>query len=201
MAIKRLRFQLFGLIGGVAAAALSILLVSSQAVAQRGFFDSLFGPSPRYYDRPAPSADFSRAPPPRKAETPPTSTVLVLGDSMADWLASGLEEAFVDLPELGVIRKHRTYSGLIRYENRADAPDCPQVARDASAADKPKFVVVMLGLKDRRASASQSRAATRTPPRPPRRPRRHPSPTPNGPMQQLISRRSPRRATARASRA
>ena len=178
MAIKRLRFQLFGLSGGIAAAALGVLLVSSQAVAQRGFFDSLFGPSPRYYDRPAPQADFSRAPPPRKAETPPTSTVLVLGDSMADWLASGLEEALVDLPELGVIRKHRTYSGLIRYENRADAPDWPQVARDAIAADKPKFVVVMLGLQDRQAirepvapqrgtpAPAQTPAPSATPPEP-----------------------------------
>jgi cyanuric acid amidohydrolase len=34
------------------------------------------------------------------------STVLVLGDSMADWLAFGLETAFADSPELTVLRKH-----------------------------------------------------------------------------------------------
>src|SRR5262245_11744825 len=168
MAIKRLRFQLLGLLGGVAAAILGVLLVSSQATAQRGFFDTLFGPSQRFYDRPAQPADSSRAPPPRKADTPPTTTVLVLGDSMADWLAFGLEDAFTDLPELGVIRKHRTYSGLIRYENRADAPEWPQVARDAIAADKPKFVVVMLGLQDRQAIrepvAPQRGTATPAPP-------------------------------------
>jgi len=158
--MKRLRFQSFGLVGGVAAALLGVLFVSSQAIAQRGFFDTLFGPGLRPA---APPADFSRAPPPRKAETPPTSTVLVLGDSMADWLASGLEEALVDLPELGVIRKHRTYSGLIRYENRADAPDWPLVARDAISADKPKFVVVMLGLQDRQAIREQTAPQRGTP--------------------------------------
>ena len=35
---------------------------------------------------------------------------------MADWLAYGLEEAFADTPEIGVVRKNRPYSGLIRYE-------------------------------------------------------------------------------------
>ena len=44
--------------------------------------------------------------------------MLVLGDSMADWLAYGLEDALGDTPEIGIVRKHRTYSGLIRYEAR-----------------------------------------------------------------------------------
>src|SRR5262249_34316833 len=30
--------------------------------------------------------DFSKAPPPRKLENPPTTTVVVMGDAMADWL-------------------------------------------------------------------------------------------------------------------
>ena len=38
------------------------------------------------YERPAPAVDNSKPPPPRKLETPPTSTVVVFGDSMADWL-------------------------------------------------------------------------------------------------------------------
>ena len=153
--MKRLRFQSFGIVCGVAIAALGLLLPASPpAVAQGGFFD-LFGPSP-YGPRMrstvrTPPADFSRAPAPRKADTPPTTTALVLGDSMADWLAHGLEEALADTPELGVVRKHRAVSGLVRYESRADTPDWPQVAREAITADKPKFVVVMLGLHDRQA--------------------------------------------------
>src|SRR6516225_2796262 len=41
------------------------------------------------YERPAPAVDNSKPPPPRKLETPPTSTVVVVGDSMADWLGHG----------------------------------------------------------------------------------------------------------------
>ena len=50
-----------------------------------------------------PSVD-SKAPPPRKPETPPTSEVLVIGDSLADWLGYGLEEVFADAPEIGIVR-------------------------------------------------------------------------------------------------
>ena len=51
----------------------------------------------------------------------PANTVLVLGNSMADWLAYGLEDALSDTPEIGVVRKHRTVSGLIRYDSRNEA--------------------------------------------------------------------------------
>src|SRR5687767_13619702 len=44
-----------------------------------------------YYAPVERQADFSRAPAPRKVDPPPPNTVLVLGDSMADWLAYGLE--------------------------------------------------------------------------------------------------------------
>jgi hypothetical protein len=39
-------------------------------------------------------------------------SVLVLGDSMADWLGFGLEEAFAESPEIGVTRKPRPKRGL-----------------------------------------------------------------------------------------
>ena len=48
--------------------------------------------------------DFSKAPAPRKPDTPPTTTVVVMGDAMADWLGHGLEEAYADNPEFGVVR-------------------------------------------------------------------------------------------------
>ena len=67
-------------------------------------------------DRREAPADYSRAPSAKKQETPPASTVVVMGDSMADWLAYGLEEAFADTPEIGIVRKQKAYSGLIRYE-------------------------------------------------------------------------------------
>jgi hypothetical protein len=91
----------------------------------------------------------SKAPPPRKVETPHTSEVLVIGDSLADWLAYGLEEVFADTPEIGIVRKIRPFSGLVRYEAHNDALEWPQALKDALAAEKPKLIVVMLGLNDR----------------------------------------------------
>ena len=47
-----------------------------------------------------------------KPDAQPTGgSVLVLGDSMADWLAYGLEDALGDPPDLGVVRKNRASSG------------------------------------------------------------------------------------------
>jgi uncharacterized protein len=109
-------------------------------------------------ERAPPPVDYSRAPPPKKAdpkaEGTVTTSILVLGDSMADWLAYGLELAYADAPEIGVVRRHRTNSGLIRTEVRSDPrgeyPDWPQAARDLIAAQKPKFVLMMVGINDRR---------------------------------------------------
>jgi hypothetical protein len=93
--------------------------------------------------------DFSKAPPPpRKPETEPATTVMVMGDSLADWLAYGLEDAFADHPEIGVVRKNRTGSSLIRTEGR-DGYDWVTAARDMLAAEKADFVVMLIGLGDR----------------------------------------------------
>lgn len=122
-----------------------------------GFFDRLFAPfepGPRYNERPqAPPpppapADYSHAPSPKKVDTAPTTKILVLGDGMADWLAYGLENAFADTPQVGIVRKNRARSGLIRYESRSDL-EWPDVARDALANENPNYVVVMLGVSDR----------------------------------------------------
>jgi hypothetical protein len=113
-------------------------------------FDSFFSPfsAPRGpVDRPV---DSSRAPSPRKLDTqPPGGSVLVLGDSMADWLAYGLEDALGEPPDLAVVRKNRSSSGLIRYDSRNEKEDWVQVIREAIAATKPKFIVMMAGLNDR----------------------------------------------------
>jgi uncharacterized protein len=74
---------------------------------------------------------------------------MVFGDSMADWLAYGLEDALSETPDLGVVRKHRAAAGLIRYDTRNEAIDWAQVVRDAIAAEKPQFVIMMVGLNDR----------------------------------------------------
>ena len=90
------------------------------------------------------------APAARKPDTPPvTESVVVIGDTFAEWLAYGLEQTFADSPQVGVVRKIRPYSGLVRYEARADAPDWSQAVKETLAGDKPAAIVVMLGLNDR----------------------------------------------------
>ncbi len=125
-----------------------------------GFFGSLFGGGGggNYYYQPRSreysggsgesSGDYSRAPSAKKSDTTPTTSVMVMGDSMADWLAYGLEEAFADAPEIGIQRRHKTYSGLIRYEARNEA-DWSRVARELLIKDKTDVVVMMVGTNDR----------------------------------------------------
>jgi uncharacterized protein len=93
--------------------------------------------------------DYSRAPAPAKRDTVPERNVLVLGDAMADWLAYGLEDLYAEQPDMGVIRKHKTVSGLIKYQPRGEPADWAAAARAILATEKPDAIVVMLGINDR----------------------------------------------------
>jgi uncharacterized protein len=93
--------------------------------------------------------NYSKAPPPEKRETVPDRNVLVLGDGMADWLAYGLEDAYAEQPDMGVLRRHKTVSGLIRYQPKGDPADWAAAAKGILATEKPDAIVVMLGLNDR----------------------------------------------------
>ena len=97
----------------------------------------------------APVVDYSKAPAPRKLETPPTSTIVVVGDSMADWLGYGLDETYADQPDTGVVREIRATAGLIRYDPKSEQLDWPAVIKDQLATEKPNVIIVMLGLNDR----------------------------------------------------
>ena len=100
-------------------------------------------------NRPAPAVDYSKAPPPRKLDKPPSQTVVVIGDSMADWLGYGLDEKYADQLEIGIERKIQATSGLVRYDAKNEALDWSQAAQDALSNAKPNAIVVMLGLNDR----------------------------------------------------
>jgi len=120
-----------------------------------GFLDGLFGPSNRqiFEGEPQAPADNARAPNPRKADpkaepVTPTTSIVVMGDGMADWLAYGLEDAFSDTPEIGIVRKNKIHSGLLRYETKGDL-DWWHVARDLLTQEKPNYVIMMLGVGDR----------------------------------------------------
>ncbi len=113
---------------------------------QRDLFSFPFLGGPRY----RPPVDYSKAPPPRKLETPPTSTIVVVGDSMADWLGHGLDEIYAEQqPDTGVVRDIRAPAGLIHYDAKNETLDWPGAIKDQLATQKPNAIVVMLGVNDR----------------------------------------------------
>src|SRR5471030_3199533 len=125
---------------------------------QGGFFGGFFGgggynsrsypgDNPPQQPQPQYQSESSHAPSPRKpdANAPaPTTSIVVMGDSMADWLAYGLEDAFSDSPEISIVRKNKIHSGLLRYEAKGDL-DWWHVARDILTKEKPNYVIMMLG--------------------------------------------------------
>ncbi|MBI3433569.1 MAG: DUF459 domain-containing protein [Proteobacteria bacterium] len=117
------------------------------------FFDFRFDPQFRLRrpEQRGPPPDNSRAPAARKIEGEPSTTVVVMGDSMADWLAYGLELAYAEMPDIAVLRKHSAASGLVRNDTRADHPDWVQNAREFLAVGSPTIAVMMIGLHDRHA--------------------------------------------------
>jgi hypothetical protein len=149
-----LRLAPQGFAKSLAAAAAIGLSVWLLAPAQAQFLDlgrplrELFG-APRGWDRgdrEGPS-DFSRAPAPAAKKAEATTSIVVMGDANADWLAYGLEDAFAEKPEIAIVRKQRADSGLIRYDQRRES-DWPQVTREIIAAEKPNYIVMMIGNND-----------------------------------------------------
>ncbi|MCL2713766.1 MAG: GDSL-type esterase/lipase family protein [Alphaproteobacteria bacterium] len=143
--------MVFGTVGPAAAQFFGLPDFGGRRLApppRRGWFGGeIFSPPSSMPSQPR--TDFSRAPPPAKRDTTPTHNILVLGDSMADWLAFGLEEAYADDPTMGILRRHRANSGLIRYQPRGEPSDWAAAAKGILANEKPDIVVIMLGLNDR----------------------------------------------------
>ena len=100
-------------------------------------------PAVRHRQRPV------RAPEPPKAaaaKTDPSVQVAVFGDSLADHLAKGLDDAFEDNADVAVIDKAKGDSGLVRK----DVVDWPKVAEDYLQANgKTRYGLVMMGANDR----------------------------------------------------
>jgi hypothetical protein len=123
-----------------------------------GWFDRRYD-DPYRQEREAP-ADYSRAPPPLQKKPEAMTSIVVMGDANADWLAYGLEDSVSENPEIAAVRKHRTDSGLIRYDQRREL-EWPQVAREIIAAEKPKFIVMMIGNNDRQTIREKTPPAPR----------------------------------------
>ena len=120
------------------------------------------GERERTWDRDT-GGDSAHAPAPAQKRSEATIPIVVLGDANADWLAYGLEDAFSEKPEINVVRKHRTDSGLIRYDPRREA-DWAQAAREIIAAEKPKFIIMMIGNNDRQSIREKAPAPARPAP-------------------------------------
>lgn len=91
--------------------------------------------------------------------TPPSVFVAVLGDSVADGLAGGLQEAFADAPEIGIKRYARPNAGLVR----ADYHDFAEAARKAADEGPLAYAVIDVGVNDRQPFLDMRDAAPLSP--------------------------------------
>src|SRR6266571_2883737 len=84
-------------------------------------------------------------PSPHKPDVAPAKTGIVIGDSMAEWLAYGLEQAYAESADIGAVRKVRQSTGLI--------DQCKGEVRkwveQSLANEKPVFIAIMIGINDR----------------------------------------------------
>lgn len=157
-------------------AVVALLLAAADAASAQNFLDDLFGgifgprhPHPQHQVQPsdhsrmrrlAPYGDYgapsywraqSRA---KKAKLKnpdgsaiePSFFVAVIGDSLAQMLADGLEEAYADRPEIRFLHKAKDNSGL----TRDDFYDWPKAVHDLLATkERIDLVIVMIGANDR----------------------------------------------------
>ena len=156
------------LAAAVVVAAAFTMLVSAPTPVRAQLFPFLFQqrPQPYYYPQyepqrpaqrphvrppaqPKENVDYTKAPAAHKPNDDAATKVVVFGDSMADWLAYGLEQSFGDTPDVGIIRRNRAFSGLIKYDARG-TKQWTDVAREDLADSKPSIIVMMIGLSDRR---------------------------------------------------
>lgn len=125
---------------------------------QRNLFQ-LFWQLPAAQQRAAPQPRQRVAPVIRRREAPVVvrddpvipkvdvnSHIVVMGDSLANLLANGLDEALNDRPDVEVLHKSKPDSGLVR----TDFYDWPKAVSDILAGDQKITLGVMLvGLNDR----------------------------------------------------
>src|SRR3954453_10792042 len=103
--------------------------------------------TPRRPVRAAPAAEARKAQPVKPAIEPSTY-IVVFGDSLADLISDGLEEAYDEAPEIEVVSKAKGDSGLVRN----DAYDWPKVIQDyLNGNPQITFAVMMVGVNDRQA--------------------------------------------------
>jgi hypothetical protein len=82
---------------------------------------------------------------PIKAKTNPSTTILVIGDALADRLAGGIDQEFADNPDVQVVRKTKPVSSL----TRSDLYDWIDGARTVVVGPQHyDVVVILIGMND-----------------------------------------------------
>jgi hypothetical protein len=91
-------------------------------------------------------ADKAAPPIPDKAPAEAAFVIDVLGDSLGQLLAQGLQETYVDRPEITIVRKAKGDTGLVANE----VYDWPKAVHDLLASnEKVNMAVMMIGSNDR----------------------------------------------------
>jgi hypothetical protein len=102
-------------------------------------------PSPRRPIRDFVPGEATRTPgAPGGVPIEPKFFVTVVGDSLAVQIADGLQDAFLDKPDIAVQRRARDSSGLVRD----DYYDWVKAAHEISEKDKSDVIVIVIGSND-----------------------------------------------------
>jgi hypothetical protein len=104
--------------------------------------------APAYWHGQSKAAKKEKTQKPEDPDAPPPFQVAVIGDSLGQMLADGLEDAYADRPDIRILHKAKDSTGLVRE----DYFDWPKAARELLASgDKIDMAVIMIGSNDRQA--------------------------------------------------
>jgi uncharacterized protein len=112
--------------------------------------------APRRRVVPEPESDVAIVVQPDRPIVPVTTFVYVAGDSLGELLAQGLKEQLAESrPEIGVVKRARSSSGLVRD----DFYDWGKALKElAAGSEKVDLVVMMLGSNDRQSLKDETGA-------------------------------------------
>ncbi|TDX63430.1 hypothetical protein EDE12_10768 [Methylosinus sp. sav-2] len=104
--------------------------------------------APAYWHGQSKAAKKDKTQKPEDPNAPPPFQVAVIGDSLGQMLADGLDEAYSDRADIRILHRAKDSTGLVRE----DYFDWPKAARELLAGgDKIDMAVIMIGSNDRQA--------------------------------------------------
>ena len=98
--------------------------------------------------RPSPPPAMAQPPKPAVPKAEPTTRVAIFGDSLANYLGKGIDDAFSDNADVAVLDRSKGDSGLVRR----DVVDWARSAEDfLKATPNLSYALMMVGVNDRQA--------------------------------------------------